>query len=293
MIGLTSSKALSMISSLLIFLTRIQKVLVHQHPIHRTDSMLVFKAKSRMATELDKIISWLGQWVTRDEEEIASKKVLIGMFTYQGEKWIDEAIESVFELNHSNWHLLIVDDGSKDGTPHKIREWKKRYPQRISDILLAENRAPYNTINLGLEWLMEHPEYEVFTILDQDDVIVPDALHKGLRLMGKSSQVVRCKNARYNVDFSEWFYDYFATTQLFIHREVIQRIGLRLERSVVNPSDAEYLSRIFHDAADMGYAVISTQGICQKMRVHGDNQILGQKTKTAIMLRDKLGLNKV
>lgn len=282
-----------MISSLLIFLTRIQSVLVHQQPLHMTDSMLMFKAKSRIATELDKIICWLGQWVASDEEEIASKSVLIGMFTYQGEKWIDEAIESVFELNHRNWHLLIVDDGSTDGTPRKIKDWKERYPESISHMLLAENRAPYNSINFGLKWIMEHPEYDVFTLLDQDDVMVPDALHKGLCLLGKSSQVVRCKNARYNADFSEWFYDYFATAQLLIHREVIQRVGLRSERSVVNPSDAEYLSRIFRDAADTGYAVISTRGICQKMRVHGDNQILGQKTKAAKMLRHKLGLNEV
>lgn|GEM_PF-3595586 len=282
-----------MVSSLLIFLTRIQYFLVHQQPAYKKDSMLMVKGRSRLSTELDKIISWLGQWVSFNEEVIASRNVLIGMFTYQGERWIDEAIESVFELNHSNWHLLIVDDGSTDGTPGKIRAWKEKCPERISHILLAKNRAPYNTINLGLEWLLEHPEYEVFTILDQDDVMVPDAMYKGLRLLGMSSQVVRCRNARYNIDFSEWFYDYFATTQLFIHREVIQRIGLRLERSVENPSDAEYLTRIFRDAVDIGYAVISTQGICQRMRVHGGNQILGQKTKAAKMLRDKLGLSEV
>ena len=222
-----------------------------------------------------------------------SKRVLISMCTYQGEAWVEDAIRSVLELDYPNWHLYIVDDGSTDATTEMLKRWRRAHPDRITINLLPENSAPSNSINVSLRWFLAHPEFEVFHILDQDDILLPDGLHTGLELMGPHCFVVRCRNARYDAQLSEWFYDFAATAQLFVAREVIERIGLRTDRNVERPSDEDYLHRMFKDAVTEGYAIVTTRKVCQKMRVHGSNQFLQQRTNRAASLRKKLGIDLV
>ncbi len=277
-----------MIRPLLVQLTKWQCALGHRLHAGEKRRSLQSKLGARISDWLGELIARIAPLAATPDSLVTQPSVLIAMPTFQGEEWVDEAIESVLQLKDAIWHLYIVDDGSTDKTPEKLKRWKANHPDDITLHLLEKNSYPANSINQCLRWFIDHPEFDVFTLLDQDDVILPDALSRSLRLLGPHSKVVRCKVSRYNKDFSEWFFDAFAWAQLFIAREVIERVGFRKDRSVDHPSDTDYLNRIFRDAAEQGYAVVPTRFTCQKMRVHGANQILRQSTKSAKYLKHRL-----
>ena len=47
------------------------------------------------------------------------------MPVYNGGKFIDEAIKSVFLQSFSDWELIIMDDGSKDNTQEVLEKYSQ------------------------------------------------------------------------------------------------------------------------------------------------------------------------
>ena len=47
------------------------------------------------------------------------------------EKFIREAIESVFAQTHYDWELMLVDDGSTDRSSIIAPEFARKYPDRV------------------------------------------------------------------------------------------------------------------------------------------------------------------
>lgn len=47
------------------------------------------------------------------------------------ERFIEEAIESVFKQTHDNWELLLVDKGSTDSGTRRPLEYTERRPGRV------------------------------------------------------------------------------------------------------------------------------------------------------------------
>ena len=56
------------------------------------------------------------------------KKVHILLSTYNGEKYIDQQINSIIQQTYKNWKLIIRDDGSTDKTPDLIEKYSNLYP---------------------------------------------------------------------------------------------------------------------------------------------------------------------
>lgn len=54
-----------------------------------------------------------------------NKLISIAMYTYNGEKYIHEQIESILKQTVSNIELIIVDDGSTDNTIQIINDYYK------------------------------------------------------------------------------------------------------------------------------------------------------------------------
>ena len=80
--------------------------------------------------------------------------------THNRAGFLPETLESVFAQEERDFEILIVDDGSTDGTPEIL----KRYAGRI-EILRQENRGPAAARNLGIA--RARGEYVAF--LDSDD----------------------------------------------------------------------------------------------------------------------------
>src|SRR2546421_13123372 len=91
---------------------------------------------------------------------------------YNGERYLAEAIESVLAQTICTWELVIVDDGSADGTPGVAQRYAGR-DARIRVVRQA-NGGVAAARNRGMQETDPSSEYVIF--LDHDDVWEIDAL---------------------------------------------------------------------------------------------------------------------
>ncbi len=82
---------------------------------------------------------------------------------YNRETYIDECIESVRKQTYEKWEIILVDDGSTDGTYKKAVSWSE-YDARIR-VFKQENQGPGLARNRG----MKEATGEYIAFLDSDD----------------------------------------------------------------------------------------------------------------------------
>ena len=120
---------------------------------------------------------------------------LISIITpvYNGEKFITETIYSVQRQSYPNWEMIIVDDGSKDGSAQIIQSFSDQ-DKRIKFIqqVNAGSAAARNNA-------LRHAEGRYVTFLDADDLWEPDFLKKQLAFIKeKDADVVFASYRRIN-----------------------------------------------------------------------------------------------
>lgn len=97
------------------------------------------------------------------------------------ERFIREAIDSVFAQTYQNWELLLVDDGSTDESTRIALRYAEHYPDRVRYLEHPghENRGMSAARNLGVR----HARGEYVTFLDADDVWLPRKLEKQVEIL--------------------------------------------------------------------------------------------------------------
>lgn len=93
------------------------------------------------------------------------------MPVYNTKKYLKESIKSVLCQSYTDFELIIVDDGSTDGSKD-IEEKAKSSDDRVKIICLEKNMGVANARNTGLH--AAAGKYILF--LDSDDVLLPEAL---------------------------------------------------------------------------------------------------------------------
>jgi glycosyltransferase involved in cell wall biosynthesis len=68
--------------------------------------------------------------------------------TYNGARYLREAVESCLAQTYSNWELIVVDDCSHDATPQIVAEYVAREP-RIRSIRHETNKKLPRALNTG------------------------------------------------------------------------------------------------------------------------------------------------
>jgi glycosyltransferase involved in cell wall biosynthesis len=97
------------------------------------------------------------------------------------ERFLDEAVQSIWTQTYPNWELLLVDDGSVDASTSQAQRWVERRPERIHYLAHAEhaNRGMSASRNLGIH----HARGDYIAFLDSDDVWLPAKLERQVRLL--------------------------------------------------------------------------------------------------------------
>jgi glycosyltransferase involved in cell wall biosynthesis len=94
-------------------------------------------------------------------------RISIVMPTYNGMKFLEQAVNSVMSQNHQDWELIISDDGSKDET--------RNYLATLQDSRIKVHLQPSNLGIFGnLNFLFSQAGSEVTQILCQDDYFVDE-----------------------------------------------------------------------------------------------------------------------
>lgn len=97
--------------------------------------------------------------------------VLINNYNYA--RFLHEAIESVLFQTYTDWELIVVDDGSTDGSQEVIERYASRYPDRIRCIV-KENGGQASCFNVGFAMA----KGEIVAFLDSDDLWFPNKLER-------------------------------------------------------------------------------------------------------------------
>lgn len=94
---------------------------------------------------------------------------------------MEEAIASVQAQTYPHWELLLVDDGSTDGSTALAGEYAARYPEQIRYLEHEghANRGMSATRNLGIQ----HARGTFISYIDCDDVWLPHKLERQVALL--------------------------------------------------------------------------------------------------------------
>lgn len=115
-------------------------------------------------------------------------RVSVVMPVYNGERYVESAIRSVMAQTFRDWELIVVDDGSADGT-WTIVQALAAEDRRIRPVRNSENRGAAGARNRGLELCRG----EFVALLDGDDLWRPEKLARQLSLAERTgADIVYC-----------------------------------------------------------------------------------------------------
>jgi glycosyltransferase involved in cell wall biosynthesis len=103
--------------------------------------------------------------------------VSIVVATHNRRDWLRLAIDSVLEQDYDDLELLVMDDGSTDGTPDLLREYQQRHPPERFRFSRHENMGQGRTLNRGYELARG----DVLGYLSDDDLLAQGAVTRLVR----------------------------------------------------------------------------------------------------------------
>ncbi|MDN3688856.1 glycosyltransferase family 2 protein [Cyclobacterium jeungdonense] len=157
------------------------------------------------------------------------------MPVFNGEKFLEEAIESVLAQTYKDFEFIIIDDGSTDRSVEIIRSF---FDSRIKFYQNSSNLGISKTLNRGIDLA----EGDWIARMDADDISLPHRLEKQIDFIEKNPDGAlyscwvqkidmngeKLENHRlnpeyyyYNLNFSCWI---FHPTMIF-NKEIVKSIG--------------------------------------------------------------------
>ena len=89
---------------------------------------------------------------------------------YNGEKFLEQAINSVLNQSYDNFELIVIDGGSTDGTLDII----KKYDKQINYWVTEPDHGLYDALAKGFSFASG----DIFSWLNSDDIFYPWAFEK-------------------------------------------------------------------------------------------------------------------
>jgi len=185
---------------------------------------------------------------------MASFSVVVPTFNRAG--LLAETLDSILGQEHSEFELIVVDDGSTDQTMAYLQS----LPKRVK-VLTQSNRGAGAARNLGAR----HAEGKYLAFLDSDDVWFPWTLESYQNVIEKYrpsfiagkpycfSEKLHPHNMSRGAPEARWFRDYFASgdewrwwgaSSFVILRDVFEAVGGFTEEGRINDEDTDLTLRM-------------------------------------------------
>jgi len=159
--------------------------------------------------------------------------------TYNRKDFVLEAVESVIAQTYGDWELIVVDDGSSDGTGEAL----KRFGERLRYIYQA-NQGVSAARNRGLELARG----EFIAYLDSDDLWLPEKLRTQVAFMDRHPEAqicytdeiwirrgVRINPRKKHAKYSGWIYPYCLPLCIISPSSALMRRGLLEQIGAFDP----------------------------------------------------------
>jgi glycosyltransferase involved in cell wall biosynthesis len=189
---------------------------------------------------------------------------------YNREQFLRETLDSVFALEYEPFEVIVVDDGSTDGSA-AIAE---SYPG--VRCIRQENRGPGAARNAGID--VSQGEFVAF--VDSDDVVLP---HK---LSAQVGYLLEHPDVTATLGRQEWItpppdavpdlvwgdLDGITPISVVIRRAALLEVGC-FDPALRGPEDVDLLVRL----REGGYRLLVIPEIVMRRRFHGGNLVAGRR----------------
>ena len=108
------------------------------------------------------------------------EKVVVLMSTYNGDRYLENQIESLLAQEGVKVDILARDDGSSDKTPEILEEYKNSNTN--FGYYVGKNFGPAGSF---LDLMKHAPEADFYALCDQDDTWLPDKLKIAVEAINK------------------------------------------------------------------------------------------------------------
>lgn len=102
------------------------------------------------------------------------------MATYNGERYLEEQIDSILQQSFKDWRLVVRDDCSQDKTKEILRNYQNEYPDKI---IVIEGKNSSGGAMQNFFKLLEYASSDYVMFADQDDVWLTDKVVLTLKKM--------------------------------------------------------------------------------------------------------------
>jgi glycosyltransferase involved in cell wall biosynthesis len=153
--------------------------------------------------------------------------VIIGMPVYNGEKYIESRLESIFNQTYENYQIIISDNASTDKT-QKICEKKIESKKNISYYRQKKNLGYVSNFN----FLINKSNGKYFTFAAIDDLWEPGFLEKNVKILEQNKGIVS----------SIGEVDYFGSSQKNKPSKYISMLKKKIRKQDVNVLEKHVMS---------------------------------------------------
>lgn len=122
---------------------------------------------------------------------------------YNKEKYLEECLESILKQKFKNYEILLIDDGSTDGSSDICKQYQEN----------NENIVYFRNVNHGLVWSREfglkHSNGEFILYVDADDLLAPNHLEICSQTINKHKNVEMIIYGKFELKNDELIYKYY------------------------------------------------------------------------------------
>lgn len=214
-----------------------------------------------------------------------SKQPLVSVIitTYNRAKLVQEAVQSVFNQTYKNYEIIIIDDGSVNGTKKVISQLSSKKIRYI----YQDNHGYAHAENQG----MQQARGKYIAFLDSDDLFMPDKLEKQVAIMEENPNVILSHHSYQrmngNGEFVSDVYSGRLSGEIYLDIIIQCIIGsptVMLRKSALLNTD--------RFVGDIGGDVVLWAGIAKRSDVLGIDEVLSkvrvQKSTTAFLPKKQM-----
>lgn len=145
-------------------------------------------------------------------------KITIGIPVYNAEKYLALAIKSVINQSFSDWELILVDDGSTDGSLEIARKFEK-IDKRIRVVSDGLNKK----LPFRLNQIIDESNSNYIARMDADDIIHPERLKLQFDFLEKNKKFDLVSTGVVSIDHNNKVYGYRGVDEIFTDFSEVKR----------------------------------------------------------------------
>lgn len=158
-------------------------------------SVVLLQLRAHMSCEVD-LVRCTSETGGRGTDSFDAERPVVSVLmpVFNTVAYLSDAVRSIQRQTFRNFELVIIDDGSKDGSPELLTQLATSEP-RIS-VLLRENRGLISTRNE----LLRRARSDLVAWMDSDDISSPDRLQLQIAAFAADAHLVCLGGAAQRID---------------------------------------------------------------------------------------------